>query len=410
MVEMGIGKYVKVSLLLIILISISLGSLYKLNASTQSVRVIVGINPKEIPIYRGKLTALGALINEIPEIGAVVLEVPANLFNSIGLEPFVKYIELDYEVKVYGEIQWNIEAINATKVWSRYNATYGDAAYGYSVGISIAVIDTGIDYNHNDLKNSVAWCVVSLNNGRTFYRGYDLKNCKDQNGHGTHVAGIIAARLNGFGVAGVAPKAILYAVKVLSPSGSGYISDVAKGIVEATKGPDNIPGTNDDADVISMSLGGPNSTTLYNAIKYAYSYGVVMVAAAGNEGSSQPSCPACYREVIAVGAIDISYKTPSWSNRNPDIVAPGVNIFSTLPNNKYGYASGTSMACPHVSAAIAVIQSLRIASGGSKLAPDKVKEVITLTALDLGDNGYDELYGWGLIDVVKATEKALQQQ
>lgn len=403
------GKYKHTSIILMLLLLaialISLEPFYTLGISLQRIRVIVGVDPGEIPIYRSKLAMLGVLVNEIPELGAIVLEIPINAYDNIRRVQFIRYVEVDYEVRAYGEIQWNIEIVNATKVWNKYNATYGDAAYGYSVDISVAVIDTGIDYSHNDLRNSVTWCVVSLSNEKVFYRGYDLKNCMDRNGHGTHVAGIIAARLNGFGVVGVAPRAKLYAVRALSPSGTGYVSDIAKGIVEATKGPDNTPGTDDDADVISMSLGGPSSTTLYNAVKYAYSYGVVMVAAAGNEGASQPSCPACYSEVIAVGAININYSVPNWSNRNPDVVAPGVNILSTLPKNRYGYASGTSMACPHVSAAIAIMQSIRKASGGSRLTPDKVKEIIISTAIDLGGNGYDELYGWGLIDVLKATEK-----
>jgi len=209
--------------------------------------------------------------------------------------------------------------------------------------------------------------------------GTDLSKCDDRNGHGTHVAGIIAARLNGFGVAGVAPKAVLYTVKVLSAGGNGYVSDVAKGIIEATKGPDGKPGTDDDADVISMSLGGPDSQTLHNAVEYAYNYSVTLVAAAGNEGASSPSCPACYPEVIAVGAIDSSGNVPSWSNKNPTVVAPGVDILSTYPGGKYAYMSGTSMACPHVSATAALIQALRLAAHLRKLTPSEVKGVIAST-------------------------------
>ncbi|MEO3993600.1 MAG: S8 family serine peptidase [Desulfurococcaceae archaeon TW002] len=134
--------------------------------------------------------------------------------------------------------------------------------------------------------------------------------------------------MHGFGVAGVALKAILYSVRVLDASGSGYMSDVAKGIVEAVKGPDDTPGTDDDADVISMSLGGPDSQVLYHAVLYAYSYNVTLVAAAGNEDAPTPSCPACYNEVIAVGAVDQDLNVPSWSNRNPDVVAPEVDILS----------------------------------------------------------------------------------
>jgi len=237
--------------------------------------------------------------------------------------------------------------------------------------------------------------------------GTDLSKCDDRNGHGTHVAGIIAARLNGFGVAGVAPKAVLYTVKVLSAGGNGYVSDVAKGIIEATKGPDGKPGTDDDADVISMSLGGPDSQTLHNAVEYAYNYSVTLVAAAGNEGASSPSCPACYPEVIAVGAIDSSGNVPSWSNKNPTVVAPGVNILSTYPGGKYAYMSGTSMACPHVSATAALIQALRLAAHLRKLTPSEVKGVIASTAIDLGPQSYDSLYGYGIVNASAAVQKAL---
>ncbi|MEM0199212.1 MAG: S8 family serine peptidase [Desulfurococcaceae archaeon] len=170
-------------------------------------------------------------------------------------------------------------------------------------------------------------------------------------------------------------------------------------MVEATEGPDGVAGTPDDADVISMSLGGPHSNVLYDAVKYAYSYGVVLVAAAGNEGAANPSYPAAYPEVIAVGAIDSNYQVPSWSNRNPDVVAPGVEILSTWPKNRYAYASGTSMACPHVSGAVAIAQAIRLAMGKNRLHPDQVKDLITRTAIDLGSTGYDELYGYGVIDV-----------
>lgn len=311
-------------------------------ARSTSVRVIVGVVGSDYVGARSIVEKFGSIALEIPEVNALVVEVPAHLLGYLRSFSSVRYVEEDKPVKTSTEVQWNVEIIEAPKVWA-LNTTYGDAAYGYQATVRVAVVDTGISYTHTDLYGSVDWCVVSLRNTKTFYKGTNLKNCDDQNGHGTHVAGIIAARLNGFGVAGAAPKVVLYAVKVLGASGSGYVSDVAKGIIEAVKGPDNTPGTDDDADVISMSLGGPDSQTLHDAVLYAYSYNVTLVAAAGNEGASTPSCPACYAEVIAVGAVDQDLNVPSWSNRNPDVVAPGVNILSTWPKNRYAYLSGTSM-------------------------------------------------------------------
>ncbi|MEM0474563.1 MAG: S8 family peptidase [Zestosphaera sp.] len=376
-------------------------------ARPASIRLIIGVDLSgDYLRAKSVIESLGSVVLEIPEISALVTEVSPHLLGYLKSLSFVKYVEEDKPIKTSTEVQWNVGLVEAPEVWA-LNTTYGDAAYGYQTSIRVAVVDTGISYTHTDLYGSIDWCVVSLRNTKTFYKGTNLKNCNDQNGHGTHVAGIIAARLNGFGVAGVAPKVVLYAVRVLDASGGGYVSDVAKGIVEATKGPDNTPGTSDDADVISMSLGGPHSQTLYDAILYAYSYNVVLVAAAGNEGASTPSCPACYSEVIAVGAIDQNLSVPSWSNKNPDLVAPGVNILSTWPRNKYVYLSGTSMSCPHVSAIVALMQAIRIADGKGKLTPTQVKEILTTTAIDLGTAGYDETYGYGLVNAVASVNEAL---
>lgn len=392
-------------LVLLILIPL-LGALPAYTTEDRPVRIIIGIkNTFNYDQSRRNLAALGKVSLEIPELNVIVLEVSDKITSSIVKLSFVKYVEKDELIEALGEVQWNIEMVNATDAWSEYSLIYSSAAYGG--GVQVAVVDTGIDYAHKDLQGAVTYCIVSLRNSKTYYEGTNMKNCADPNGHGTHVAGIIAARLNNIGVAGVAPKTNLYAVRVLDASGSGYISDVAKGIIEAVKGIDDIAGTDDDADVISMSLGGPHSQALYEAIKYAYNNGAVLVAATGNEGASSPSYPAAYSEVIAVGAVDSNYTIASWSNRNPSVVAPGVNVLSTWPRNKYAYASGTSMACPHVSGAVALVQALRIASGKPKLTPDQMMSLVKSTAVDLGRPGYDEEYGYGLIDAYNMVQKAL---
>ncbi|MET1159529.1 MAG: S8 family peptidase [Thermoprotei archaeon] len=421
------------ALILVVAIMLSITTALAHTPDTTKIRVIVGVkHDYDFAKARAELTKLGTVVNEISQIRAIVLEVPRVAFEHIKNMPFVRYVEEDKIVIAYRgppitppgksgesttqnyEFDWNEKMINATDVWAEYNSTYGDAAYGYHAVIQVAVVDTGIDYDHPDLEGAVTWCFTTYyTRGKaafySIYEGTDVSNCDDKNDHGTHVAGIIAARLNDAGVAGVAPKVVLYAIRVLLPDGTGYVSDVAQGISEAVDGPDNTPGTEDDADVISMSLGGPDSQTLYEAVKYAYSYGVVLVAAAGNEGADQPSYPAAYSEVIAVGAIDQNYQVPDWSNRNPDVVAPGVDVMSTIPDGGYDTMSGTSMACPHVSGTVALIQALRLAAGLSKLTPDEVMQLLRNTAIDLGDPGYDSLYGYGLVDAYAAVKVALGQ-
>lgn len=398
---------IAIVLCLAILLSLSFIALVYASPPADVVRVVVGVQGfVEFEQAKRIVSLHGIVVVEIPEIRAIVLKIPARALNALSEAPFVRYIEEDLEYYAL-EVQWNVVMVNTTKVWSEYSPIYGDAAYGYHRAIQVAVIDTGVDSKHRDLRNSVVYCIVSLNNGGTYYEGTNLRNCNDPNGHGTHVAGIIAARLNNYGVAGVAPKAVLYAVRVLDASGRGYASDIARGIIESVKGPDDVTGTDDDADVISMSLGGGHSQVLYDAVKYAYDNGAVLVAAAGNSGGSSPLYPAAYPEVIAVGAVDSNYTVPWWSNRNPDVVAPGVDVLSTLPGNRFGTMSGTSMACPHVSGAVAIVQALRLAAGMTKLTPAQVIDLVRATAVDLGEPGYDPESGYGLLNVYALVRAAL---
>ncbi len=246
-------------------------------------------------------------------------------------------------------IPWGISRVN------------GDTAQGLvdESGVKVAILDTGLDFAHEDLQGLFAW-------GMSFYKGNrqisatectttSFSACKDGHGHGTHVAGTVAAQDNAVGVLGIAPQVSLYVFKVLSDRGSGSYSAIANGIISATNGPDGIPGTADDADVISMSLGGPSGTVeLENAVNYALNNGVVIVAATGNDGASTPSYPAAYPGVMKVGAIDSNNNIASFSNRGEDVFAPGVSVLSTLPGNTYDSWSGTSMATPHVSGVVAL--------------------------------------------------------
>lgn len=239
--------------------------------------------------------------------------------------------------------QWHHETMNTVEAW---NATKGN-------GVTVAVIDTGIDYMHPDLKGNVAG----------HYSTCDSSDGRDDNGHGTHCAGIIAAAANnGIGVSGMAPEAKIYAVKVLDKFGSGRTSNIVQGVLHATQ---------KETDVISMSLGGICwDGAFQKAIDKAVSKGIVVVAAAGNDSVSQKSYPAAYNNVIAVAATDSYDRFTFFSNYGNwvDIAAPGLNILSTLPTNlrladvayvgtgtSYGYMSGTSMACPVVAGTVALM-------------------------------------------------------
>jgi subtilisin family serine protease len=251
------------------------------------------------------------------------------------------------EMRILGKVKPPATQPAETIPWgiTRVNAIPAAAAVDESA-IKVAIIDTGMDIDHPDLAARYTW-------------GYDLvngdTNPDDDNGHGTHCAGTIAGIDNAIGVVGVAPNVKLYILKALNSRGSGTYTNIANAIIMATKGPDGTPGTVDDADVISMSLGGPTTTIeLENAVNYALNYNVVVVAATGNDGATTPSYPAAYPGVIKVGATDVYDNIASFSNRGETILAPGVSILSTYLAANYATMSGTSMATPHVAGVCAL--------------------------------------------------------
>jgi subtilisin family serine protease len=230
---------------------------------------------------------------------------------------------------------WGITRVNALPA----------AALVDESSVKVAIVDTGMDLDHPDLGAFYVW-------------GYDYVNNdavpEDDNGHGTHCAGTIAGINNAIGVVGVS-QVKLYICKALNSRGSGTYTQIANAIIGATKGPDGVAGTTDDADVISMSLGGPSTTVeLENAVNFALNYGVVVVAATGNEGAAVPSYPAAYPGVIKVGATDSTDAVASFTNQGWTILAPGVSVLSTYLAANYATMSGTSMATPHVAGVCAL--------------------------------------------------------
>lgn len=292
------------------------------------------------------------------------------------------------------------QQIGADRVWNEL---------GYSgTGIVVAVIDTGVDYTHQELQphntGSNAIANGGVAGGKSFV-GY-TNDFFDDMGHGTHVTGIItsdgAVNLNS---KGVAPNASVWVGKVCDSNGACLNSDIAAGIEYVVLGPDGLKNSGDEpAKIISISLGGGGTfgkqcnDYLARKVNWAVRNGVTVAAAAGNNGILVSS-PACAAKAIAVGAVTKSDVRAGFSGYGMalDIMAPGVDILSTLPGNSYAAWDGTSMATPHVSAVIALMRSKNPAIGDNE-----IKDILYSTAKDLGSPGWDSLYGYGRVDAYNA--------
>lgn len=281
----------------------------------------------------------GTVIKPLRAINGMAAYLPPQAAEAVLKERGVLRIDDDVIVYAIGKPQppkptqmlpWGVDRINADSVWT---ITKG-------VSIKVGVVDTGIDLGHPDLQANVRGNVNTIN---------PRKSGNDDNGHGTHVAGTVAAVDNDIGVIGVGPEIYLYAVKVLGKNGSGWLSDIIEGLQWCI---------NNEMQVVNMSLGTYSEVqSFHDAVTAVYNAGIVLVAAAGNDGVSTPLYPAAYDEVIAVAASDTNNQIPSWSNWGPyiDLTAPGVNIYSTYKGSSYKTLSGTSMATPHVSGTAALV-------------------------------------------------------
>ena len=290
----------------------------------------------------------------------------------------------------YSLYQWGIKKIFANTAW--------DFTLG-SHNITVAVLDTGIDYTHDDLTANM-WKDGSGHYGYDFWNDDSDPMDDNINGyeggvwmsnvnifHGTHVAGVVGAVTNNvIGIAGVA-QCKMMTVKVMNDSGEGTDATVAQGIIWAT---------DQGAQIITMSLGVDSQTlALTNAVKYASNHGVLLVAAAGNEGLSSVSFPAAYSQVIAVGASDKLDHRASFSNYGAalELMAPGVQIWSTMQGDRYQELSGTSTAAPFVAGVAVLMLSVNPA-----LTSTQIRAVLNDTAQDIGASGWDSATGWGIID------------
>jgi len=273
-------------------------------------------------------------------------------------------------------IDWGIELVGVPNFWK----------YTKGQGIKVAVLDTGVAYKHPDLEGAILDMKDFTNSP---------SGVGDVSGHGTHCAGIIAARDNSTGVVGVAPESQLLIGKVLGDNGSGSEEMVASGIEWAIES---------EANIISMSLGSAYpSERIYEAIKTAIDKNIFIICAAGNSGPRLDSVdyPGAFEETIAVGSIDRRKQISNFSSRGNqvDIVAPGDEILSTYPPRGLATLSGTSMATPFVAGISALILSKHNNySGQTPINNQKdLEDHLRRTALDLGPSGFDIDYGYGLI-------------
>ncbi len=323
------------------------------------------------------ITGLGGkVIDAYHVIPTVLAAVPENALSALTMRPGVVRVERDRTVKALGQgVPWGVDKIGATEVQKLSNR---------GTGVKVAILDSGIDLTHPDLK---------IAGQKTFVAG--TTSAQDDYGHGTMVAGIIAARDNGIGVVGIAPEASIYAVKVLDSSGSGKISDIINGLQWAI---DN------GMQVVNMSFGGgPWPRAGEEAIIRAGNAGIVLVAGAGSEGNADGSgdnisYPASYNGVIPVGAVDQQLKrlSNSGTGMSLEMVAPGEGINTTARGGGYGLFGETSAATAHVSGAAALLIDAGVTNNL------EIRRRLRDTALDLGAPGWDPQYGKGLVNVYKA--------
>jgi minor extracellular protease Epr len=336
---------------------------------TEEDRVIVlfkeKVNVEAITDLKGQVIGLA---EEIPMVAATV---PKDEIGKLAENYSVIAVEDDQVLSIHQQTtDWGIEKVKAPTSWNS----------GFTgKGIKVAVIDSGIDTAHQDLSVVGGASFVSYTN-----------SYHDDNGHGTHVAGIIGALNNNLGTIGSAFDSSIYAVKVLDSQGRGYLSEIIAGIDWAIS---------NNMDIINLSLGtDAASQSLKSIVDKTYQNGIAVVASSGNSGSSETidnvGYPARYESVIAVGAVDPYSRVTDFSSsgQEVEVAAPGLGIMSTYAGNTYKKMSGTSMAAPYVSGIIAMLKQANPNASASE-----IRSILQKSVIDLGDFGRDRFYGYGLI-------------
>jgi subtilisin family serine protease len=375
----------------------TLQKIHKLNAKLPSKKIFFFFSTQpKINLYR-------LVLEQNQSLSKVIKEYQTN-DNIVWAQPNYIYQKNELPNDPLLSEQTNLSLINMPNSWSQTSTT---------PPVIIAVIDTGIDYNHPDLKNQIWTNDAEIpndnldndhNNYIDDYQGWnfssDTNDNFDQDGHGTNISGIIAAQTNNqIGIASVGYNCQIMPLKAshINPNTNTEIfntTDIAEAIFYAI---------DHQAKIINMSFGGylnaGTDTLLHEAIKIAYNQGLIMVASAGNDHRNLEeynSIPNVYPEVISVSAVAASGEIASYSNYGKyiDFAAPGNHILTTNPNNTYSYVTGTSMAAPQASGLIGLLLSQNSAAN--------VYDILAETAQDKGSTDKDIYYGYGLIDVEQA--------
>ena len=348
-----------------------------------------GVSDEDLEaIYKGHG---GKKIKTLSQIKVHHVKVPSHALEKIeaalAKNPKVEFVEKN----LIGEAhlvpndpgyasQWHLPKILAPNAW---NITYG------STSVPIAVIDSGVDPNHPDLMLVPGYNFLGSNT-----------DTRDVLGHGTAVAGAAAALGNsGIGVSGVTWTNPIMPLVTVTSSNTGTISDTSSAIIYAA---------DHGARVINISLGWTGvSSTMQNAVDYAWNRGLVIVASAGNYGNNSPIYPAALNNVVAVSATDSADNLAGWSTYGTfvDVAAPGVSIYTTANGGGYRYASGTSFSSPIVAGLAGLIISLN-----PSLSNAQVVDLIKNNADDLGSAGFDQYFGQGRVNAHRALLAALETE
>lgn len=354
-------------------------------APVDTVNVLIGFDRTPGPNEQALVRAFGGNIKfSYHIIPAIAASVPQTALPGLMHNPRVTIVEPDVAIHAVGDYRWDVTQIGADVV--QQSGVTGQ-------GVKVAIIDTGFDYNHP------AFADVSYGGGYDFVNGDD--DPMDDAGHGTHVAGTIAAEyVDANGMTGVAPGVEIYALKVLDSTGSGSFANVIAALEWATGGAEG----STKVDITNNSYGSSGNPGILVQLAFDLAYnsdGVLNIAAAGNSGNRRGTgdnviYPARYESAVAVAATDSNNERAYFSSTGStvELAAPGAGIYSTLPNNSYATWNGTSMACPHVVGVAALVKSAH-----PQWTAAQIRAQLQDTAQDLGNPDW---YGFGLVDAIAA--------